>query len=79
MGIFSSHVIQRKYPVTDFLVVPTDKEALKYILMKCRESYAELDSVVSDWFSSINDIRRNRFWSCSTLEKQNLLYKLYTL
>ena len=59
MGIVSSRVIQRKYPVIAFLIVPTDREALKYILIKYREGYAELDSVVSDWLSSLNDIRRN--------------------
>jgi hypothetical protein len=55
MGIFCSRVIQRKYPVTAFLVVPTDREALKYILMKCWENYVELDSVASDWLFSLND------------------------
>jgi hypothetical protein len=67
MGTFSSRVIQRKYPVTAFLVVPTDRETLKYILMKCRGRYEELDSDASDWLSSLNDIRRNLFWPCLTL------------
>jgi hypothetical protein len=64
MGILSCRVIKIKYLVAAFLIVPTDKEALEYALIKCREKYAVLDSVVSDWLSSLNVIKRNRFWSC---------------
>jgi hypothetical protein len=48
MGILSSRVTKIKYLVAAFLIVPTDREALEYALIKCREMYAELDSVVSD-------------------------------